>query len=267
MLKGHDKNISLSTLSFNAMESEVIGKGELNLQKQVPEWELKIGSDKLNLKPVANLINEGNFVDGYASVNSVLFGILKNSEFNISSGSVLAQANNLFINGVDVDKVLNDFENSQSVGLLDVGAIALLGPAGMLVTKGNDYRVLVKSLKSTGTSKLSQINSDISFSNGIAIMNDVAFSSERHRLAIRGKINTLDESFINFEVATVDKQGCSIYKEQVKGNLDSPSVKEVNILVSGVLNPINSVVSKVTKTLKVQCKKPFYSGVVKYSIN
>lgn len=266
-LKGKNKRISLSTLSFKAMESELTGEGYIKLEKKSPQWELKIRSDKLNLQPVAGLMNAPAKIEGYASIDTHLSGVLQNSDFKVSTGRIQTRANNVLIDGIDFDKVLEDFQSSQSVGLLDVGAVTLLGPAGMLVTKGNDYRTLSNSLASKGRSKIIQLNSDIAYSDDIATMNDVAFATEKHRLAVNGKINVQNNTFIKFEVATVDAHGCPIYKEEVKGSLDSPSVRKVNVLVSGVVNPVSSVISKVTKRLKMRCKKPFYTGVVKPAVN
>ncbi|MBE9525870.1 MAG: AsmA family protein [Proteobacteria bacterium] len=262
-LKGKDKKITLSNLSFNAIDSKINAQGMLSLQKKVPLWELKILSDKLNLKPLSELLNMPAEPEGYIAINNNLSGTLENSDFKINNGRVHAKGNNIAINGMDLDKILNDFQSSQSVGLLDVGAVALLGPAGIALSKGNDYTKLVHSLGKGGKSKITQLNSDISFANDIASMDDVSFTTGEHQLVIKGQINLLDESFIDFKVATVDKYGCPIYKEEVKGSLSSPMTKTTNILVGGVVNPLKSVYSKLTSPIKSQCKDPFYNGILK----
>ena len=265
-LTGKDNKISLSKLSFLAMESAFNAEGHLLLNKtalkSLSNWQFNVRSEKLNLKPLADLLNLPSHAEGYISFDTHLSGDYQNSTFNLNSGLINTKANNILLRGIDIDKVLESFQSSQSVGLLDVGAIALLGPAGMLVTKGNDYNNLVKSLESKGNSKIKQLNSEISFSDSIATFKDVAFATEKYRLAAKGQIDVAKKIFINFEVATIDKPGCVIYKEQVTGSLESPAVKKVNILVKGVVNPIGSLVSKVTKPLNMNCKEPFYTGVV-----
>lgn len=267
-VQGKDQAIKLSNLSFKAIDSAINAAGNLSVKKKIPLWELEIHSDKLNMKPLASLFNFSDTsgpaqVEGYIAINSKLSGTLKDSDFKINAGRVHAKASNIIINGIDLDKILNDFESSQSVGLLDVGAIALLGPAGMALTKGNDYTALIKSLGKDGQSIIKKLNSDISYSNDIASMDDVSFITAKHQLVIKGKINLRDETFMDFQVATIDKNACPVYKEQVKGSLQSPSIKKVNVLVSGVVNPIKSVTSKLTKTIKLKCKEPFYKGVLK----
>lgn len=265
-LEGNNNKIALSNLSFHAMESEMNGKGHLLLHekgyKDLAEWQLKIHSDKLNLKPLSSLLNLPGEIKGYAAINANLSGAYKDSDFSVISGTVKTKANNLLVSGIDVNKLLEDFQNSQSVGLLDVGATVLLGPAGVLVTKGKDYNALVNTLGNKGTSKIRQLNSEISYSDDIATMHDVAVSTDQYLLAVKGKINIDKNTFINFKLATIDKDGCPIYQEEVTGSLGSPTVKKVNILVSSVVNPISSLVSKVTKPLKIKCKEPFYTGVV-----
>lgn len=264
LLEAKDKGIALSTLSLNALDSEVIGKGYLSLQKQIPQWQLQIDSEGLNLQPVSKLLNFNNKLTGIVSIHNQLSGTVQNSDFKVASGTVKVRGNNLEVSGLDLDKVLDDFQSTQRVGLMDVGATALLGPAGMLVTKGNDYRNLTASLDNQGSSKVKQLSSDISFVNDIATMNDTAFATEKHRVALKGKIDIENQLFKGFQVATVDQYGCPIYKEEVMGSLDSPTVKKVNILTSGIINPISSVVTKVTKTISKQCEVPFYTGVVKH---
>ncbi|MCK5649000.1 MAG: AsmA family protein [Gammaproteobacteria bacterium] len=266
-LEGKNNKIALANLSFYAMDSKVNSKGHFLFnkkdQKGAAEWQLKIHSDKLNLKPLFSLLNLPVEIKGYAAIDTNLSGAYKDSDFSVISGTVKTKANNLLVSGIDVNRLLNDFQNSQSVGLLDVGAVALLGPAGVLVTKGNDYNTLVNTLGSKGTSKIRQLNSEISYSDDIATMHDVAFSTDKYRLAVKGKVNIDKNTFINFKLATIDKDGCPVYEEEVTGSLNSPTVKKVNILVSGVVNPISSLVSKIKKPLNIKCKEPFYDGVVK----
>ena len=98
-------------------------------------------------------------------------------------------------------------------------------------------------------------------------MDDVAFSTEKYRLAVRGKINIEKQEFIDFEVAAINKNGCPVYKEKIMGSLNSPEVRKVNVMVSGLINPVNSLVSKVSRKKEIKCDKKFYNGVVKSPVN
>jgi hypothetical protein len=266
VVKTNGKQINLSKLSFNAKDSNLASEGFISLKNNIPEWEIKIRSEKFNLAPIHEFISIDPQLKGYVSIDNKFQGVIKNADFTTNQGKVNLHSKDLIVNGLELDKILDDFQSSQSVGLLDVGAVALLGPAGVMVTKGNDYRKLTKSIAVRGKSKIIQANSQISIQNNIATMQDVAFSTTRHRLAVQGKIDTQAGKFIDFKIATVDKNGCPIYEEQVTGSITSPSVKKVNVVVSGVVNPVNSLVSRVKKQIKQQCKSPFYQGVVKHPV-
>lgn len=265
-LTGKNQQISLNNISFQALRSEARAEGSLQFstlkKNQAEKWQLKIKSEKLYLKPLSALFNLPGQLDGFITLDTQLSGLFQKSKFAIVSGNVKTRARDILVGGIDIDKVLDNFQKSQSVGLLDVGAVALLGPAGVLVSKGSDYQSLLKSLDNKGNSKIKQLNSEISFSDGIAVMKDVAFATEKNRLAIKGKINTKSRTFIDFEVATIDNAGCPIYQEEMRGSIESPTVKKVSFLVSGVVNPLSSILSKVTKPITSGCKDVFYSGIV-----
>ncbi|MCU7835240.1 MAG: AsmA family protein, partial [gamma proteobacterium symbiont of Taylorina sp.] len=262
-LRGKDKKINLSNLSFNAVDSKIIANGELSLQKKIPQWAFNVDSEQLNLKPITSLLGLESDVEGYISIKNNFAGSLENSDFKVNQGRVYAKGRNISISGFDINKVLNDFESSQSVGLLDVGAVVLLGPAGIALTKGKDYTALASSLGHKGKSQIRQLTSDISFSKDVASMDDVSFTTDNHHLVIKGQINLRDETFMQFQVATVDQYGCPIYKESVTGSLHSPTTKKVNILVKGIVNPIKSVTSKLTSKIIPKCEEPFYNGSLK----
>ena len=263
LIKGKQKEIVLSKLTLKAMDSVLESKGKIFWDKNDIRWHLNINSKKLNLEPVSRLMGTGTILDGYVSVNNDLSGTIGKGTFKILEGNVLVDGKMLHLNGFDLNKVLKDFQSSQSVGLLDVGAVVLLGPAGVLVTKGNDYRTLVNSVSNKGNTTIKQLHSEIYFSKGTSAMKDVAFSTDLYRLAIKGKIDTINNKFINFNVATVNKYGCPVYKEEVRGSLSDPRVKEVNVLVSSVVNPVQSVLRKVSKAMNIKCDKAFYKGLVK----
>jgi len=262
-LQGKNKIITLSNLGFKALDSKINITGALSLQKKIPMWSLETQSDKLNLKPISNLLNLLYGLEGYLTINNKLSGSLEKSDIKINDGRIYAKGNNIILNDIDLDKILNDFESSQQVGLLDVSAVTLLGPAGIALSKGNHYTSLIQSLKKGGKSKITQLNSDISWSNDIASMDDVSFTTGKHQLVVNGQLDFLNERFIDFFAATVDKYGCSIYKESVTGSLYSPSTKKASVLVKSLINPIKSVTSRVTSKIQKKCKEPFYSGSLK----
>jgi len=265
-VKGSIKQIDL-LMSASVFNSAVNIDGFLRQpQKKTNnnlQWQLTANAKQLNLKPIAALINTPVDVEGVISVESHLSGSYNKSDFKFSRGKIHSLAESIVLRGISINKILDDFENSQSVGLLDIGAVVLLGPGGILLTKGNNYNTLVNSLKNKGDSKINQLNVDIDLVDDIITMTDMAFATEKHRLAFKGSINSQKNTFVNFEVATVNKHGCAIYKEEVLGSLDAPKIKQVNFLVKSVINPVGSLLDIVTDPMDIKCRKAFYNGVVK----
>lgn len=266
-LIGSKDKIKLLLSSSNVLNSSLKADGHIKVKPSkgatTSQWQLTLLSDKLNLKTISELLNSPYVIEGFSSINTHLSGQYHQSSFKITHAKVDTKAINLLLHGLDLNKVLNEFQNSQSVGMLDVGAVVLLGPAGVLLTKGNDYNNLINSVGNEGNSKINQLNLNLTLADDIVTMDDVAFSTTQHRLAVKGKINLKEKKFATFKVATIDKKGCPIYEEEVQGTLADPQVKKVNILVKGIVNPINTLVKKISKPINGQCKKPFYTGLVK----
>jgi len=267
--KGSQKQIDL-LISSSIVNSAVKIDGFLQVAQvqnnKNLQWQLATNTKKLNLKSISELINYPVNIEGFASVESLVSGTYYQSDFKFTKGKIQALAENMIVQGISINKILDDFGNSQSVGLLDVGAMVLLGPGGILLTKGNDYNSLIDSFKNKGNSQINQLNVTMDFADDIVTMTDMAFATDKHRLALKGNINIQQNTFVNFEVATVNKHGCAIYKEQVLGSLAAPKIKQVNFLVKGVINPVSSLINIVTDPLDIKCSKAFYNGVVKAPI-
>jgi AsmA protein len=204
--------------------------------------------------------------------DKVIYGPLKLS-FNISStgsewdsivsnmnGTIKLSGDNLLLNGFDADEIINDFKRSQNFNFVDLGAVLLAGPVGIAVTKGSDFaRILVfNSGKST---KINELVSNWTVSNGIFEIQDAAFITNTNRIALTGFIGFSNQN-LDLTLALLDRNGCSIFSQQVYGSLDSPTLGKVKV-VGTVLAPVTNLVDDVTGKDCVV----FYSGSVKHPIN
>jgi AsmA protein len=201
--------------------------------------------------------------------DEVISGPLKIS-FNISSsgsewdtivrnmnGTINLTGKNLLLNGLDADEMIDKFKRSQNFNLVDLGAVVLAGPFGLVVTKGTNFASIFvfNSGKST---IINQLASNWTISNGVFEIQDAAFTTKTNRIALTGFIGFANQN-IDLTIALLDKSGCSIYSQQVYGNLDSPSMGKVKV-VGTVLAPVTNLVDDVTgKDCAV-----FYSGSVEH---
>jgi len=177
-------------------------------------------------------------------------------------GTLRMDGKDLEILDTDLDAVLTHMENSQGVGLLDIGAYALLGPAGVLLTKGTEYSALLGSVIQRGKSRVTAMHSALRIESGVVHTEDVAIATPKHRLAVKGTLDLRDQGRAALQIATVDAQGCANYVETLAGSGRSPQVNHAGMVINSVLNPVNSVLDTVVRTLTGGCSKPFYQGQV-----
>ncbi len=172
------------------------------------------------------------------------------------SGHVMLKGSNMILHGVDLDKALDEFQKMGAYGLNDLFGLLTLGPLGTVVTQGYDQlESLEKMMAAEGTSRIQQIVSDWNVDKGVAYANDVAFSTPRHRVAITGKLDFINQRFGKITIAAVNANGCIVNKEVIDGPFDKPEVKDVGVIQRTLVGPLK-------KFLETRCDKLFYSGSV-----
>lgn len=172
------------------------------------------------------------------------------------SGHVMLKGSNMILHDVDLDKALDEFQKMGAYGLNDLFGLLTLGPLGTVVTQGYDQlESLKKMMVAEGTSRIQQIVSDWNVVKGVAYANDVAFSTARHRVAITGKLDFINQIFGKITIAAVNADGCIVNKEVIDGRFDKPEVKDVGVIRRTLVRPLK-------KFLATKCEKPFYTGSV-----
>jgi AsmA protein len=154
------------------------------------------------------------------------------------NGEILLSGKNIIMYGVDTDNLLEKFKRSQSFNLVDVGAVVLAGPVGLAVTKGTDFASIVASNPGEKT-KLTNFVSDWSIHDGKLIIDDVAFTTEKNRLAARGWLDLSSDS-LDISIAALDKYGCSIFSQNVYGSLKEPKTGKLQV-VGTILAPVTNL--------------------------
>jgi len=171
------------------------------------------------------------------------------------NGRVDLKGTNLTLKKVDFDKALDEFEKMGAYGFADFAALITLGPLGGMVSNGYDQlEALEKIMAASGDSTIHQIVSDWNVSKGIASSSDVAFSTNRHRVAIAGKLDFPNKRFDKITLAVVDSNGCIVNKETLDGPFKTPEVKDTGVIQRTVMRPLK-------RFLKSDCKS-FYNGSV-----
>ncbi|MEE9448758.1 MAG: AsmA-like C-terminal region-containing protein, partial [Ignavibacteriaceae bacterium] len=144
------------------------------------------------------------------------------------NGEVNLSGNNLMLYGIDADQIIEKIKRSQNYTLADLGAVLLAGPVGIAITKGSDLASIF--ILNTGqTSIITNLVNNWKIEHGKFIIDDVAFSTEKNRIATIGSINFPEDS-LNITIALLNKHGCSIFSQRVYGDLNSPTLGRVKVL-------------------------------------
>ena len=154
------------------------------------------------------------------------------------SGSTYNEGINLQLHGLDIDEVLENIERSKHFTLLDLAAVVFAGPIGLVVTKGLDLVVLVASDYGEVT-QIQKMVSNWNISNGILETNDVAFATNKNRIAAQGHVNLIDKT-LDITFAVLNEDGSCRSIQNIKGNLDDPEFGNIKIIES-LLSPVTNL--------------------------
>jgi uncharacterized protein involved in outer membrane biogenesis len=176
------------------------------------------------------------------------------------TGNLSLSGQDLMLFNIDIDALIKKYERSQNFNLVDVGAFLLAGPFGPVLTKSYNFTSLYEESQG-GKGTIRKIVSDWEVNNGIAEARDVALSSKKQRIAMKGGLNFINERFVDITIAALDKRGCAVYSEKVHGSFRDPRIEKENIFKSiagSVMNPLKDG----WKFLQGEACAPFYSGSV-----
>jgi AsmA protein len=173
------------------------------------------------------------------------------------NGSIYSEGKDLRLHGLNVDEVLKKIERSRNFTLLDVGAVVFAGPVGLAVTKGADLTALIAGDPGEVT-PIPKLVSSWEISKGILKINDVAFATNKNRIAATGHVNIVDET-LNITFAVLNEDGSSRLNQNIYGNLDNPKLGEIKVIAT-LLVPVTNLFNSI---LSIQ-GETFYEGSVKH---
>jgi AsmA protein len=177
------------------------------------------------------------------------------------SGSVSLQGDGLTFHGMEIDKVLSKAEDAQKLGLADVGAFVLAGPLGSAALKGYRYGDLYRSTTREGETRITRLVSDWTVRDGVADARDVAFTTGKNRIALKGKLDLVNRRFVDVTVAALDGKGCARVRQNISGSFADPRMDKTSFLQS-FTEPILGTLKRAGKVLGLSLCEPFYTGTV-----
>jgi len=175
-------------------------------------------------------------------------------------GTLSLRGDNLITYTVDIDKALSSYEASQTFNLVDVGAFFIAGPLGSAALKGYRYGdVYYQTQGGQGTIK--QFVSQWKIKDGVAEATDCALATHHYRVALKGKLNLVNERYDNIIVALIDDKGCAQLKQSITGSFGTPKVGVVSA-VESLADPILHLYGKAKRFVQGGKCEVFYNGAV-----
>jgi hypothetical protein len=179
------------------------------------------------------------------------------------SGTVSLRGEGLTLHGMEIDEVLSKAEEAQKLNLADVGAFLLAGPLGSGALKGYSYGGLYRSATREGKTRIVRLVSDWTVRDGVAEARDVAFSTEKNRIAMKGKLDLVNGRFVDVTVAVLDGKGCAKIRQKIAGPFGDPRLDKTSALQS-FAEPILGAFEVARKLIGRTSCEPFYTGTVRH---
>jgi AsmA protein len=179
------------------------------------------------------------------------------------SGTVSLRGDGLTLHGMEIDRVLSKAVDAKKLGLADVGAFVLAGPLGSAALKGYRYGDLYRSATREGETRIQRLVSDWTVRDGVADAGDVAFSTEKNRIALKGKLDLVNGRFADVTVAALDGKGCATLRQSISGPFGDPRMDKTSVLQS-FAEPLLGTFARAGKLLGISSCKPFYTGAVQH---
>jgi len=178
------------------------------------------------------------------------------------NGDITVKGEDLIFHGLDIDDVISKFERSQQFDLLDVGSTFFLGPFGPAITKGSEFAQVYSALQKEKDSVIQEIICSWDIKNGVAEAKDVALATKKNRVAMVGKLDLVNEQFVDITIAVIDSTGCAVVSQEMHGSFSNPEIKTMNT-IQALMGPVVGVLNNTTKMLLMKKCKVFYKGSLK----
>ncbi len=256
---------TLNNMKLTTFDSLATAKGKLNLNKKIPLLDIEANIPKFKLE---------NFSKEYLK-KDILSGVVKvHEKFRLSLGDqkiikrtllggFVVDGTGVGIKGFDLDKILSKYNNTKKANPLDLG----MSLASGFAKGGNLSGVFGGS--GGGTTLLKRLYIKVDIAKHVANLSDVAMATGKNRVAFKGKLDILNERFLNMKFGVLDSKSCARFSQTIQGTFSKPKIKMDASSIESAVKVATSLLSSFgVKTPKMPTKKKgkckvFYNGVVK----
>ena len=217
---------------------------------------------KLDFEKLEEFFGTKKVIGGKGDLSASLTVKEKGARILMSNldGTFALRGDNLITYTMDLDKVLSTYETSQKFHLADLVAFFFVGPLGTVALKGYRYGDFYYQAQG-GQGAITQFISHWKIQNGEADAADCALATHHNRVALKGKLDLVNERFDNVTVALLDDKGCAIFKQTISGSFDSPQIGMVST-VESLAGPLFDLYRKAKRFAQAGKCEVFYNGAV-----
>lgn len=229
---GKNGVFDLKPVTMRVFDAQGTGSIQADLSGAVPRYDVRYALSQLHIEEFFKTLSLQKVAEGPMdfSANLSMQGKTLSELKQTAAGEISLRGENLTLDGNDIDQKIARFESSQNFNLVDVGAFFFAGPIGLAVTKGYDFARVFRG--SGGRSRIRTLVSTWKVERGVAQTLDVAMATNKHRIALRGGLDFVNERFNDMTVAVIDVHGCATVRQKIRGTFQKPVVEQPNILKS-----------------------------------
>lgn len=260
-VSGEQGRYELRPITADVFGGRGNGHLEVELTGQAPQYRLEYRITRVGLRELLRTLAPDARAEGRIDFSADLSmrGRTLDALERSVEGSVSITGEDLVLHGIDLDKRLAEYGSTQEFDLVDAGAVLVMGPAGVALTKGYDYAGLFRG--GGGTTRIRDLVSEWHVSDGVARARDVATATDENRIAARGSADFASRRIDGLTVAVVNTRGCAVMKQQVAGSFSDPKFAETSV-VKSVVGPVVDIFRKgIDKVSGGDCEV-FYEGSV-----
>jgi AsmA protein len=253
---------TLEPITLEAFGAQARGRFHAEFTESQDSYAADLKVPEVQIARILQDLKIRSFAEGRASLAGDISCQGKTHQEILQSvkGTVSAHGNNITLQGYDLDAELSRFEKTQHFDMTDLLAVAVVGPAGIVATKGYDYGRLLG--KRGGVSHIHDVVADLDVSEGVVHTQDVAMSTDTHRMAAQGKLDLATEDFDHLTLALVDARGCVIAEDGLGGSIRKPKLQKPGV-VKTLAGPVRRAVYKGEDLFTKKGCPVIYDGSVK----
>ncbi|MGO9443934.1 MAG: AsmA family protein [Thiobacillaceae bacterium] len=227
----------------------------------VPRYDVRYTLSRFHIDAFLKNLSPQKIAEGSMdlSANLTMQGKTMNELRQTAAGQISLGGKNLTLNGRDLDLEFDRYESSQHFNLVDVGAYFLLGPFGLIATKGYNFARIYQG--SGGHSEIRRLVSDWKVNRGVAQAQDVAMATNKNRVALHGGLDFVNGRFDNVTLALIDAKGCAKVQQKIRGTFQKPVVEEPSSIKS-IAGPVRKLFKQVRNLFPGGECEVFYAGSV-----